>query len=134
MWTCKYTYNLTRWLNVKKLPFALKKEIGIQLLILGMLSFEIVIFIFHIQGQFGRNKKLLATRTSRRSHELNVSLNIENELEPMVEDEIEDPFAVRGRQMESYAAIKFAKNILIYLGLGIEEKNHKLVFQKNYVY
>ena len=46
----------------------------------------------------------------------------------MVEDEIEDPFAVRGRQMESYAAIKFAKNILIYLGLGIEEKNHKLVF------
>ena len=46
----------------------------------------------------------------------------------MVEDEIEDPFAVRGRQMESYAAITFAKNILIYLGLGIEEKNHKLVF------
>ena len=49
-------------------------------------------------------------------------------------DEIHDPCAVRGRQIESDAAMKFAKNILLYLGLGVEDaKNKKLVFQKNYI-
>ena len=44
-------------------------------------------------------------------------------------DESHDPCAVRGRQIESDAAMKFAKNILLYLGLGVEDaKNKKLVF------
>ena len=61
---------------------------------------------------------------------MSVNREIEsNEQKPIVVDGGDDPFTVRGRSMDSFATNKFATNILIYLGLGIDdEKTKKLVF------
>jgi hypothetical protein len=46
------------------------------------------------------------------------------EQKPMIINQLNnDDTSVRGRVINNTAAMKFAKNILTYLGLGIEDKN-----------
>ena len=44
-------------------------------------------------------------------------------------DDDEYPDIVRGRTIQDVAALKLAKNILIYIGMGSQEKNEKWVLQ-----